>query len=402
MANDIVFYRWDETGAPTLNNAAGSLLAVLRACLVSGFRPLTLTSLTVSGGVATGTYSGGHGYMDGVMIDVAGATPSGLNGRKKITVTGAGTFTFAAPGVSDGAATGAITTKRSPLGWSETNSGNVSIFSRTEVGAAAQGLRIDDTAAGVAGTTYARAVGVETWTDTATYSGLFPAAVHLSGGQYWQKGANSAAAKQWVLIGDGRSFWLFTDTSDSGYASYGCLKAHCFVDVPSLRSGDAYRSVIGGPANAVSTNPDNVLMPFRAGGTSTYTTLMAARRSSGLGAATYVLWVAGGSTGASTVPGASGGPIYPSPVDGGLMLQYPTHCSEVASGTGVASSIRGVMPGLANPLGDLSNEIVSLHLQTVADSVSGRQFLAIAVGYGDRSATNNRGVAFVDITGPWH
>ena len=83
------------------------------------------------------------------------------------------------------------------------------------------------------------------------------------------------------------------------------------------------------------------------------------------------------------------------------MLQYPTYCSEAASGSGAASSIRGVMPGVANPLADLSNEIVSLHLQTITDSISGRQFLGIATGYADRAAANNRGVVFIDVTGPW-
>lgn len=402
MANDVVWYRYDEVGAPTLNNAAGSLLAVLRACLVSGFRPLSVASIVVAGGVATASVPAGHGYMDGAMVDIAGAGTAAINGRKRITAASAGTFTFPAIGVADGVVSGALTAKRSALGWAEVNAGNVSIFSRTEVGAAAQGLRIDDTAAGNAGTTYARAVGVETWTDVNTYSGLAPTAVQLSGGQYWQKGASSTAAKPWVLVGDGRSFWFFADTNDSGYTSYGGLKAHCFLDVPSYRSGDAYRSVVGGPYSASTTNPDFVVSPNRAPVSGSSTSLMFARRSNGLGAAVFGAWVAFGNTGSSQVPGASGGPVYPSPVDGGLLLQYPTFINEAASGSSTPAALRGPMPGLANPMADLSAELASLHLQIITDSLTGRQFLGVGTGYGDRSTTNNRGVAFLDITGPWH
>ena len=105
MANDVVWYHSDEVGAPTLNNAAGSLNDVLYACLVTGFRSQTLTSINVASNVATATLAG-HGYTNDMMVDVAGATPAGLNGRKRITVTGPGTFTFPTTGVADGAATG--------------------------------------------------------------------------------------------------------------------------------------------------------------------------------------------------------------------------------------------------------------------------------------------------------
>ena len=101
MANDIVWYHADEVGAPTLNNAAGSLIAVLDACLISGFRSQSLTSVSVTGGVATATLAG-HGYETGKMVDLSGATPSGLNGRKLILSAASGSFTFAAPGISDG------------------------------------------------------------------------------------------------------------------------------------------------------------------------------------------------------------------------------------------------------------------------------------------------------------
>ena len=43
--SDPIYYDSSETGAPVLNNAAGSLDAVLYACLVTGFRTVTLDNI---------------------------------------------------------------------------------------------------------------------------------------------------------------------------------------------------------------------------------------------------------------------------------------------------------------------------------------------------------------------
>ena len=77
MSNTVVWYDSAETGAPTLNNAAGSLDAVLHACLVTGFRVLTLDSVTVTANVATATVTSGHGYGNGRIVEMAGAAAGG-------------------------------------------------------------------------------------------------------------------------------------------------------------------------------------------------------------------------------------------------------------------------------------------------------------------------------------
>ena len=119
MANEVIWFDSAETGAPTLNNAAGSLIAVLDACLLNGFNLKSIT-INVAGGVATATCNG-HGFSTatGKLVSIAGATPNELNGLKQIASATSNTFTFPAPGVPDGAATGAITAKRAPLGWTK-------------------------------------------------------------------------------------------------------------------------------------------------------------------------------------------------------------------------------------------------------------------------------------------
>jgi hypothetical protein len=58
--------------------------------------------VVVAGGVATATLAG-HGYADQVVLEIAGATPSALNGRQLITATGSGTATtFTTPVAGQG------------------------------------------------------------------------------------------------------------------------------------------------------------------------------------------------------------------------------------------------------------------------------------------------------------
>ena len=47
------FFDSSETGAPALNNVAGSALEVIRACLRTGFNSRVVTSIVVAAGVAT-------------------------------------------------------------------------------------------------------------------------------------------------------------------------------------------------------------------------------------------------------------------------------------------------------------------------------------------------------------
>lgn len=68
---------------------------------------LSVTSLTRAGSVATAVTGEAHTYQTGDYVTVAGASPSGYNGKVKITVTGATSFTYA---VSSGLATPATGT----------------------------------------------------------------------------------------------------------------------------------------------------------------------------------------------------------------------------------------------------------------------------------------------------
>ena len=202
-----IWYDSTEVGAPVLNNVAGSLLAVLRACLINGFNEKTVTSITVASEVATAACTG-HGFLDtyGKLVEISGWGSQPLDGPKQISNVTTDTFDFAAPGVADGVYTptggGTILAYRAPLGWTEPHTGtNVAMFARSAVEATAMLLRVDDT-----GTSLARTRMVETATDVATFTGPAPTDAQLSGGGIWQK--SSTGTNPWFVVGTDRGFWF--------------------------------------------------------------------------------------------------------------------------------------------------------------------------------------------------
>lgn len=384
MANEIVWYHSEEAGAPTLNNAAGSVLNVLDACLINGFNSKSVTSIVVASNVATATISA-HGYETGKIVEFAGATPSGLNGRKKITVTGSNTVTFTTTGISDQTATGTITAKRPGLGWTKAHSGtNKAIYARTDVTATTMMLRIDDTGTGVASTNYARALMVESASDVDTYDNPAPTEVSSAGG-YIIKGDNNSTAKPWVVVGDSKTVYFLFDQDNWSFASYGGLVPYVFGDIKSYKAGDAYNCILGVRHATTSGNPFSFSYPL--GSTPSDPGLALARRANAIGGYVKFYPVAG----VSGMIGAVG-PAYPSYVDNGLVAQREVFVTEANAAFG--SPIRGVFRGFVAPLANVGR---TLHKVVLSDVVGlNRELLVVCA-----LQQSQQGSVMFDITGPW-
>lgn len=247
-----IWYDSAETGAPTLNNAAGSLLEVLRACLINGFNLKSVTSIVVASGVATAT-AATHGYSAayGKLLRIEGAPVAGLNGDVQPLTVDANTFTYAATGVPDGTYTGSISARRAPLGWTEIYTGTgKAVFAPSVPEATPNCLRVDDSGAA----SMARVVGVPraSISGVDSFSGEYPSAAQISGGGYWQKGANTATAKAWILVGDERGFYLLTQIgTGSSFVPY------FFGDIIPFYPGDVGGSLLAGQTTStVSTGPN--------------------------------------------------------------------------------------------------------------------------------------------------
>lgn len=381
-----IYYTSDEPGAPTLNNANGSLISVLDAVLINGFGLKSVTSITVAGGVATVTCAG-HQFAGGVgrLVQIAGASPSALNGNQVATVVDANTFTFQTT-AANGTATGTITARRAPLGWQKVfGSTNKAIYGRTDPQATAMLLRIDDTGTGVASTTYARAVMCESATDVDTMTGVRPTTAQLSGGWYVSKGQSSTAAKKWLIVGDERTVYVFTDGAADPWSSDNGLASFAFGDINSYRSGgDAYGCIISG---SYSTSDTCYLLTHNYGAQSA----VIARANNQITPSPWVDTI-GRVRGAGELLGGSG-PAYPSAVDGGAAIERTVHVRETDS----AGAVRGEHRGLAHPFANMSSVYQAFHGTILTDAVgSSDSYLWVA-----HTRQGSDGLVLFNLTSPW-
>ena len=379
MSNTVKWFHSGMGGAPVLSGTAGAMLALLDACLVNGFNLQTLTSLVVAANVATATKAS-HGVVVGQLVEIAGASPAGLNGLQRVTGIGGNTFTFTTSGISDQTATGTITAKTPPAGWEKAFSGTNKAAYRSLNGASNKPvLRLDDT-----GTTSARVVGYEAMTDVDTGTGPFPTAAQMSGGAYWLKSATAdSTARAWTLVADDQGFWLIRTHGAATYTSF-----DAFTEFASEKPGDLYNAWLTGCTSAAHLSALGLWFPCSATGSAAMSAWIprASTQVSGAIAAGPCIPNAAGTNGYS---GANNtGMAYPNPVTGGLVL---SRTAMRESGGGVRCL---AMPGLlttpqTQPLAHL--DIVN----NVAD-IGNRDLLIVScenLSFGGR-------VGF-DITGPW-
>lgn len=233
MAYPTKWYSSTMQGAPTLSGTAGAGITFFDAVLKDGFGSLTLDSLAVASDVATGTYSSGHAYLQWSVIEIAGATPSGLNGQKRITSVTGTTFTFTTSGIGDQTATGTITAKIPAAGWTKPYTGtNLAAYRLDTVAGTGGYLRVDDT-----GTTDMRVVGYMAMSDVNTGTDPFPTSAQISGGGYFRKSsAASATTRPWIAIADDRFFYLAVNADGAG-----TFEAYAFGDFCS------FSGIVSGP-----------------------------------------------------------------------------------------------------------------------------------------------------------
>lgn len=121
-ASTDIKYFVHTNNAPQLQNAYGSMIGVLDACLVNGISLGSISSLTAVGTTVTAVFSTAHNLMQYQVFKIAGANQAEYNGEHRIlTVPTATSLTFqllSAPSVT--IATGAMTASIPPLGWEKT------------------------------------------------------------------------------------------------------------------------------------------------------------------------------------------------------------------------------------------------------------------------------------------
>ena len=390
MNTEVKYFDSAMSGAPALSGTAGTLIAVLDACLVNGFGAVTVNSLAVASGVATVTVSTGHGFAmlgnTGPVIQVSGATPAGLNVEWRIaSFTNSTTFTFACPGVADGPASGTITAKRASAGWEKRYSGtNKAAYARLDPDATAMLLRVDDSNA-----QWGLVRGYEAMTDIDTGTGMFPteAQVATANGKWTKSSAASTASRPWSLIASGKRIIFLPRWS----TTFLYRDVYVFGDLTTYKAGDLFHCLLSLTNSAAIGYPGNyntVVCPWGA----THGPYFP-RAYNGLGSAVMAKCV-----GAVTITnpavqfpiGYSGGTLllpYPNAADDALYLR-----GELEYFDGVA--LRGRLGGCYAPAQQAP--LADLDVITGVAGLEGRTLIALAIG-GNNGASNYEGRIFMDL-----
>lgn len=290
MANSVPVKVFMSThaGAPTVSNNWGDLTAMLDACLVTGYNTRSITTLSAAAGVATVT-SSAHGFVVDQVVLISGATPTDFNGEfRVVSVPDANTFTFALTNTSTLNGAGTITVKAAPLGFSIAFTGtNKRAYRSNNPQSNRPYLRVDDSCPVGYTTTwakFARVTMAQGMSDVDTFVGLrapydpaaptkneVPSGTGASGYYGWWKwyfartagyessGDGGSGARDWVLIGDDRGFYLFT-TLQAGF-KWGSRVGYAFTDFDSYKTGDGFNSFMVGHENYCTASQNSASYP---------------------------------------------------------------------------------------------------------------------------------------------
>lgn len=383
-------------GAPYPNGDASQaatdvMRSILDACLVDGFNSLTFTSLAVANGIATATRTAGHGFMADSIINVSGATPSGLNGDKRILSQTVQTITFDATGISDQTATGTIVIKQAPVGWERVfSSGNKRVWRSPESASPRSYFRLDEGT----GDRVSRPISAfEDMTTIDAGTGQWGSATKtFSPTTFWAAAYLGFARYDggWMVFADKRTVWVIASYTapTNGYNALGMLG---FGDFQSFIANDAYAEFIMGNYESGTSR----YLGSQLFGT-TYTgyerTYLHRDMINNLDpVARPIRQINDGS--------GYGGPAFPSPVDNGLILADPL-IREQGDGSlrGKARGPLWVMQSVP-----LDNKFPGSVVTGVA-GLEGRSVRLVPI-----SITNSGGIGVdvyegrlaFDITGPW-
>ncbi|WP_180072644.1 hypothetical protein [Acinetobacter sp. YH12200] len=283
-STDIKFYVHTNNNAPQLQNAYGSMINVLDACLINGINIGTVSSLTATGTTVTALFSSAHNLMQYQVIKITGANQSEFNGEHRIlTVPNTQSVTFElAAGPSATTATGTITASLPSLGWEKPFSstsatgGKGAYRSKNTLLPSRPFLRVVDELDPAYTANYAKyaKVGiVEDMTDIDTmlgvqapfdavnpnknWIGVGTGSSAINGWSKWYYASNAinsgdsspptTSIKQWLLVGNGDFFYILPSHVQSRNHAilygFGCFERVLVADISNNFLISTYRSI---------------------------------------------------------------------------------------------------------------------------------------------------------------
>jgi hypothetical protein len=411
-------------GAPQLSNTWGCMVDLLDACLINGFNLKPVTGITRTEGVATVTIDAGHLYQVNQVVLIAGANQAEYNGEKRVLSVTTTTFTYAVTGTPATPATGdTLTVKVAPLGFEKVFSGvNKGVYRSKNVLSNRPYLRVDNACHPNYTTTYAKKAKVgmaqgmsdidtvvgaqapfdplspkKNWETTGTGNTVVDGWYKWYYARHTSSWADETRASEeynrpWVLVGDDRGFYLFTEhgTQEGGAGRCG----YCFTDFESYRQGDPFNTLLAATefyaqAN-YSTNRYGSTAYNWFNRTLDMTGKILMRDHTLLGGNQRVGLTSLNTNNGQTISGRATGIPFPNPVDYSLIL-HPTYLMQEGG-----KGLRGKLPGLMW----VHNDYPLQDLDIVENVVgyAGRKFLMVKMNYESENASSTMAL---DITGPW-
>jgi hypothetical protein len=429
--------RWFNSlmqGAPAMANAFGDMVAVLDACLNTGFNLKNVTTLTRTGSVANVYISGGHQFQVNQVVRSAAWNQSEYNGDFVVTFADSNNLQFTVSGTPASPATTASTgtIKAAPLDWQIAYTAtNKRVYRSLNSSSPKPYLRVDNTqpagwttgkivcakiSAGVAMTDVDTYVGVDympyrsdltsfpdwgwyVWRQS--YSGVGFSATFAN-----QSNAGATAAK-WTIVGDDRCFYFFVQqlAGNSGTICY------AFGDLESYKVGDQYSAFLWAHEAYNLSNAPGTLYEWGLNANvgprnSNYGGLISngqllMKSYIGVGGATShgkfsLATTTNAGTGVET--GSNTGITWPNGPDFSLIL-HPSYCFENGG------HVRGLFPGLYAIHNNVGTNLADQSFISNVTNLSGRTFLAqqlfpSTIVYNDSGVNNGCRLA-LDLTGPW-
>ncbi len=239
-----IYLHSDLLGAPKITRLAGGAIAVYDAVLVTGFNIQSVASATASGGVVTFNFASAPGFEALHRISITGATPSGVNGDWVVQSAASNQVLVAVPGVADGAVTGTIQMRFTPLGWEKVfSAADTAVYRPVDTSGTRPYLRVYDPAGD---TFYTR--GYMSMSDINTGSNPFPTTTQQSGnGCPNLKGyGTTVSVSSWGFAGDHAGYVFAIDYYGNNFGVVG--RVITFGDIVSFKPADVYRAHLSGPS----------------------------------------------------------------------------------------------------------------------------------------------------------
>jgi len=390
MILPVKHFRHTMGGAPTLNGLAGAMIALLDACLVTGFGLKALDSLVVTDGIATASVSSSHGFTPDAVLRLVIADLPALSGEHRVLTRTLTTFTFAAPGIANGVIGGSMEARLAPAGWDKVFSTGTSFaaYRSPNIEGARMFLFVDD-----AGTTTCRVVGYESMSDIDTGNNPFPTPAQMAGGLYWHKAsAADATARGWTLFADDRRFYFSASAHASANLEGGLL--HGFGDFASLKAGDAWACFISGHTASAPTGTAALTssLHYVRNSDNTAAGLFVPRAFTGVASPQPMSL---GGLGFPAPDGYSGahGTVYPNGPNNGLLVNRRVL-------TETSDNVRGILPGLYDVPQVCHGWFAGGQHLDGQGELAGRRLAVVKGGNGANSNASAM-MSLIDITGPW-